>query len=87
MKKILLIILCIVHCTLCIKVMSQEKNMIDGVVWVVGDEAILRSDVEQERIRAQYEGQPYRATLIVSYQNRLQFKNYLFTKPKSIVLR
>ena len=36
---------------------SQEKNMIDGVVWVVGDEAILRSDVEQERIRAQYEGQ------------------------------
>ena len=31
--------------------------MIDGVVWVVGDEAILRSDVEQERIRAQYEGQ------------------------------
>ena len=57
MKKILLIILCIVHCTLCIKVMAQEKNMIDGVVWVVGDEAILRSDVEQERIRAQYEGQ------------------------------
>ena len=36
---------------------GQEKNMIDGVVWVVGDEAILRSDVEQERIRAQYEGQ------------------------------
>ncbi len=31
--------------------------MIDGVVWVVGDEAILRSDIEQERIRAQYEGQ------------------------------
>ena len=30
--------------------------MIDGVVWVIGDEAILRSDVEQERIRAQYEG-------------------------------
>lgn len=37
--------------------LSQEKNMIDGVVWVIGDEAILRSDVEQERIRAQYEGQ------------------------------
>lgn len=40
-----------------IVVLGQEKNMIDGVVWVVGDEAILRSDVEQERIRAQYEGQ------------------------------
>lgn len=34
----------------------QEKNMIDGVVWIVGDASILRSDVEQERIRAQYEG-------------------------------
>ncbi len=57
MKKILLTILCIMHCALCIEVIAQEKNMIDGVVWVVGDEAILRSDVEQERIRAQYEGQ------------------------------
>lgn len=34
----------------------REKDMIDGVVWVVGDEAILRSEVEQERVRAQYEG-------------------------------
>ena len=47
----------IILCALCINIMAQEKNMIDGVVWVVGDEAILRSDVEQERIRAQYEGQ------------------------------
>lgn len=34
----------------------EERKMIDGVVWIVGDEAILRSDVEQERVRAQYEG-------------------------------
>ena len=54
MKKFNLILL-----TLLLSIFSfcQEKNMIDGVVWVVGDEAILRSDVEQERIRAQYEGQ------------------------------
>jgi len=43
---------------------SRERSLIDGVVWVVGDEAILRSDVEQERIRALYEntkipGEPY----------------------------
>ena len=31
--------------------------MIDEVIWVVGDEAILRSEVEEERLRAQYEGQ------------------------------
>ncbi len=34
----------------------EERKMIDGVVWVVGDEAILRSEVEQERMRAEYEG-------------------------------
>lgn len=43
---------------------SRERDLIDGVVWVVGDESILRSDVEQERIRALYEntripGEPY----------------------------
>ena len=32
-------------------------NVIDEVIWVVGDEAILRSEVEEERLRAQYEGQ------------------------------
>lgn len=37
-------------------VFAQEQNMVDGVVWVVGDAAVLRSDVEQERIRAMYQG-------------------------------
>jgi len=32
-------------------------NIIDEVIWIVGDEAILRSEVEEERLRAQYEGQ------------------------------
>ena len=33
--------------------------MIDEVVWVVGDEAILKSDVENERLNAQYEGRKF----------------------------
>ena len=32
-------------------------NVIDQVIWVVGDEPILLSEVEEERLRAQYEGQ------------------------------
>ena len=41
-----------------------QDNVIDEVVWVVGDEAILKSDVENERLNAQYEnrhfdGDPY----------------------------
>ena len=35
-----------------------QDNIIDEVIWIVGDEAILRSEVEEERLRAQYEGQP-----------------------------
>jgi len=38
--------------------MWAQDNVIDEVIWVVGDESILRSEVEQERIRAQYEGTP-----------------------------
>ena len=37
---------------------SYAQGVIDEVIWVVGDEAILRSEVEEERLRAQYEGQP-----------------------------
>lgn len=36
---------------------AYADQVIDEVIWVVGDEAILRSEVEEERLRAQYEGQ------------------------------
>ena len=36
---------------------AYAQGVIDEVIWVVGDEAILRSEVEDERLRAQYEGQ------------------------------
>ena len=36
-----------------------QNNVIDEVVWVVGDEAILKSDVENERLNAQYQGRKY----------------------------
>lgn len=35
---------------------TAKDNVIDEVIWIVGDEAILRSEVEEERLRAQYEG-------------------------------
>ena len=48
-KSIFIALLC------SLSVMAQ--GVIDEVIWVVGDEAILRSEVEEERLRAQYEGQ------------------------------
>lgn len=35
---------------------QAQDNILDEVIWIVGDEFILRSDVEQQRVRAQYEG-------------------------------
>jgi len=52
MKKLLYICLL----TIAIPCMAED-NIIDEVIWIVGDEAILRSEVEEERLRAQYEGQ------------------------------
>lgn len=37
-----------------------QDNVIDEVVWVVGDRPILKSEVEEERIRAQYEGRKFK---------------------------
>lgn len=48
------------YCILLLMMLSLSafaQGVIDEVIWVVGDEAILRSEVEEERLRAQYEGQ------------------------------
>jgi peptidyl-prolyl cis-trans isomerase SurA len=37
---------------------TSQTNIIDEVIWIVGDEAIFRSEVEEQRLRAQYEGTP-----------------------------
>lgn len=52
------------YACLCLLVMAvttsyAQDNVIDEVVWVVGDEAILKSDVENERLNAQYEGRHF----------------------------
>ena len=43
---------------------GQTDNVLDEVVWIVGDEPILKSDIEMQRIAAEYnrtpiEGDPY----------------------------
>lgn len=53
MKKILSVFF--LACCSC-AVMAQE-NVIDEIVWVVGDDAILRSDIETQRLYMQNEGQ------------------------------
>ncbi|MBO5204658.1 MAG: peptidylprolyl isomerase [Prevotella sp.] len=37
----------------------HQQSVIDEVIWVVGDEAILKSDVEEMRIQAAQEGQRF----------------------------
>ena len=65
MNKCKFVRTCVCLLLLCVGVSAYgQDNVIDEVVWVVGDEAILKSDVENERLNAQYEnrrfeGDPY----------------------------
>jgi len=56
MKKIILSLLFLLSIAP-VKMLAQ-KNIIDEVIWVVGDESILRSEVEEQKNRAQYDGNP-----------------------------
>jgi peptidyl-prolyl cis-trans isomerase SurA len=51
MKRYIFLLACV------LSLGAQAQGVIDEVIWVVGDEAILRSEVEEERLRMQYEGQ------------------------------
>lgn len=58
MKKIIfartvLLALVLSSCTVLV---AQTDNVVDEVIWVVGDEPILKSDVEAMRLQAQSEG-------------------------------
>lgn len=44
--------------TICAFAAPVKKNVIDEVVWVVGDEAIFRSDIEEQYSQARQEGSP-----------------------------
>ena len=48
-------------CGFCNRALAQTaNNIVDEVIWVVGDEAILRSDVENVRAQmGRVQGNPY----------------------------
>ena len=65
-RKILIGLLSVICCLLPVVSMQaqEQKNVIDEVIWIVGDEAILRSDVENARMEflqqgQRFEGDPY----------------------------
>ena len=38
-----------------------QDNVVDEVVWIVGDEAIMKSEVEEARLSALYQGRRFEA--------------------------
>lgn len=51
------------QCILCLAAMLPlasyaQKNIVDEIIWVVGDEPILLSDVEEQRINSELQGSP-----------------------------
>jgi Parvulin-like peptidyl-prolyl isomerase len=53
MKKFLTVLFCVC----CSGFVMGQNNVVDEIVWVVGDDAILRSDIETQRLYMQQEGQ------------------------------
>jgi peptidyl-prolyl cis-trans isomerase SurA len=53
MKKICVVFF-LIGCSL---IVEAQENVIDEIAWVVGDDAILRSDIETQRLFMQNEGQ------------------------------
>ena len=54
----------LVACVCSLGASGQIENVLDEVAWIVGDEPILKSDIEMQRIAAEYnrtpiEGDPY----------------------------
>ncbi len=68
-------------------VMYGQDHVIDEVVWVVGDEAILKSDVEEARMNAQYEGRKFEGDLIVLFPKNWPYRNCICIRQCSIVLK
>jgi len=58
MKQLRDILILLVLSILPVQFSFAQGAVIDEVIWIVGDEAILLSEVEEERLRAQYEGTP-----------------------------
>lgn len=48
----------------------HEASVVDEVIWVVGDEAILKSDVEVMRLQAEAEGVRFRVIPTALFLNR-----------------
>ena len=55
MNRRIVLLLLTIHCSLFVSSVYAQ-NVVDEVIWVVGDEAILKSDVEQMRLQAAQEG-------------------------------
>ena len=55
MNRRIVLLLFTIHCSLFVSSVYAQ-NVVDEVIWVVGDEAILKSDVEQMRLQAAQEG-------------------------------
>jgi len=65
--------------------MDAQNNIIDEVIWVVGDESILKSEVNRRALVHNTKERLLRVIPTVSSPNKLPFKNYFCIRPYSTV--
>ena len=64
-----------------------QDNVIDEVVWVVGDEAILKSEVEEARMSALYEGRKFDRDPYCVIPEEIAVQSCFCIRPHSTVLK
>ena len=77
-KHILFFLLFITH----INLAFSQNNVIDEVAWIIGDEAILKSDIEEQRIRLLYEMQEVKEDLYCLIPEELAIQKLLIHQAK-----
>ena len=70
MRKLSLLLLALTLLTGGLKAQQNKKNIIDEVIWIVGDEAILKSDVETMILDAEINRRPIEGNPIAFFRNR-----------------
>ncbi|MDD4116416.1 MAG: hypothetical protein PHG27_12670 [Massilibacteroides sp.] len=62
MKKLLALFFMMMFVSCFVK---AQENVVDEIVWVVGDDAILRSDIERLRLDMQMQGERIEGDIFV----------------------
>ena len=56
---------------------AQDNNIIDEIIWIVGDDPILKSEVEEQRLASEVNGEQVE---VVLFPSKWLYRNSFFIR-------